>query len=493
MLDYVVNSTYNFLESKSKTERKKIGQFFTSKETAVFMTNLFSYVENKDVLNILDPGTGSGILITALIQNLQKLDYVKTINIDCYENNPDIIPLLKNNMDYIASKSKFTLNINIIEENYILSQKENFNKSKIDSRKYDYIISNPPYLKLKKEAPEALAMTKLCYGSPNIYFLFAGMSIFNLNESGEMVYIIPRSWTSGAYFKKFREYLLDNTKITNIHLFLSRDKVFDNEQVLQETIIIKLKKQSNLQEYIRISTSESNVDFENKTEFDVKYDNVVFGKENYIYLVTNRYEESVMNSIHKFTNTLEDLGLKMKTGLTVDFRNREFLKNTFDNNAAPLFYAQHISNGQVLFPIGKEYEYVSTEKKGLIQKNKNYLFIKRFTSKEEKRRLQCGIYLSKLHSNYSYISTHNKINFIDSIDDNELSEELVYGLYVIFNSTIYDTYYRILNGSTQVNSTEINNMLIPSKENIIELGKLLIEINEFTTKICDEILGRILK
>ena len=95
------------------------------------------------------------------------------------------------------------------------------------------------------------------------------------------------------------------------------------------------------------------MDFENKTEFDVKYDNVVFGKENYIYLVTNRYEESVMNSIHKFTNTLEDLGLKMKTGLTVDFRNREFLKNTFDNNAAPLFYAQHISNGQVLFPIGK--------------------------------------------------------------------------------------------------------------------------------------------
>ncbi len=42
-----------------------------------------------------------------------------------------------------------------------------------------------------------------------------------------------------------------------------------------------------------------------------------------------------------------------------------------------------------------------------------------------------------------------------------MSECLVYGLYVLFNSTIYDEYYRILNGSTQVNSTEINAMPVP--------------------------------
>lgn len=27
-------------------------------------------------------------------------------------------------------------------------------------------------------------------------------SLFNLRDAGEMVYIIPRSWTSRAYFKK---------------------------------------------------------------------------------------------------------------------------------------------------------------------------------------------------------------------------------------------------------------------------------------------------
>ena len=84
------------------------------------------------------------------------------------------------------------------------------------------------------------------------------------------------------------------------------------------------------------------------------------------------------------------------------------------------------------------------------------MFVKRFTAKEEHRRLQCGVYLARKHPEYTEISTQNKINFISGL--RELSECVVYGLYVLFNSTLYDSYYRILNGSTQVNSTEINSM-----------------------------------
>lgn len=40
------------------------------------------------------------------------------------------------------------------------------------------------------------------------------------------------------------------------------------------------------------------------------------------------------------------------------------------------------------------------DKKGLIQENRNYLFVKRFTAKEERRRLQCGVYLSKNYPQY---------------------------------------------------------------------------------------------
>ncbi len=65
------------------------------------------------------------------------------------------------------------------------------------------------------------------------------------------------------------------------------------------------------------------------------------------------------------------------------------------------------------FPIQKVHEYVVTGQKGLMQDNRNYLFVKRFTAKEERRRLQCGVYLSKKYPQYKKISTQNKINFAD--------------------------------------------------------------------------------
>ena len=66
-----------------------------------------------------------------------------------------------------------------------------------------------------------------------------------------------------------------------------------------------------------------------------------------------------------------------------------------------------------------------------MQDNQNYLFVKRFTAKEERRRLQCGVYLSKRYPQYKKISTQNKINFVDGVAT-EISECLSYGLYVIW-------------------------------------------------------------
>lgn len=86
---------------------------------------------------------------------------------------------------------------------------------------------------------------------------FLGNGGTQLKKEQELVYIIPRSWTSGAYFRKFREYLFDNCVITDIHLFESRDKVFEGESVLQETMIIKVKKTSIAPHSISITSSST--------------------------------------------------------------------------------------------------------------------------------------------------------------------------------------------------------------------------------------------
>ena len=490
MLDCIIDRTNQYIDMMPKKERKKYGQFFTSKDTARFMADLYQIPAEKQKISILDAGAGSGILSCAFLERLEQIESVQEIELICYENDDKIIELLEDNLQICQTNSKKRIQIQIINDNYITSQYLDFNDrlgANPNPWKYDFVIGNPPYMKISKDAPEAVAMPRVCYGAPNLYFIFASMGLFNLKENGEMVYIIPRSWTSGAYFKRFREYFLTEGKLEHIHLFISRNKVFDREDVLQETIIIKAKKTDKIPDTITITSSQSNHDFDNLISLTVDYNLVVSKNDFYVYLVTDEKQVSMLKRLHRFDKTLPDIGLKIKTGLTVDFRNQEVLRNQAEEGAIPLFYSQHIKEGKVQFPIQKEYQYIVTSQKGLMQDNRNYLFVKRFTAKEEHRRLQCGVYLSKEYPQYTKISTQNKINFVDYLIG-EMPEYVVYGLYVIFNSTLYDEYYRVLNGSTQVNSTEINAMPVPDLERIKEMGKKLMEHMDMSESNCDMIL-----
>lgn len=490
MLSKAVLRTTEYISAMPKVERKKLGQFFTSKETAEFMAGMFNIPDDKTEVSFLDPGAGSGILSCAVLERLKGIPSIKKVLLTCYENDATVLPLLKANLQECKNNMAIDFEYTIIQDNYVISQSDDFNNTLIRKStlcKYDYVIGNPPYMKILRDAAEAMAMPTICYGAPNLYFLFAAMSLFNLRDGGEMVYIFPRSWTSGAYFKKFRQYLLTEGRLFHIHLFNSRNKVFEKERVLQETIIVRIKKTSATPNNILVTSSQSNSDFANIRSMEVPYDIVVSGNDFYVYLVTDQEEVSVLNKLHSFKKTLPDIGLKMKTGLTVDFRNRETLRNDYEEGAVPLFYAHHIKKGHVTFPIQKRSEYIVTDKSGLLQENRNYLFVKRFTSKEEARRLQCGVYLAKEFHQYQMISTQNKINFIDGLRK-ALSECVVYGLYVILNSSLYDSYYRILNGSTQVNSTEINSMPVPDFECIQAMGKELMTSMDLSEQNCNAIL-----
>ncbi|MGI6524663.1 MAG: hypothetical protein ACOX2O_05140 [Bdellovibrionota bacterium] len=253
-------------------------------------------------------------------------------------------------------------------------------------------------------------------------------------------------------------------------------------------MILKAKKTNEKLKKITISTSIDSNSFTETNEFKVPYNIIVSGEDKYVYLVTNRDELKVLEKLSVFDNTLPDLGLKMKTGLTVNYRNKDYLVDDYEENSVPLFYPQHIKNGKVEFPIGREEEFILKKRPRLLQNNSNYLFVKRFTSKEEPRRLQSAVYLARKYPELDTISTQNKLNFITGLKD--LSECVVFGLYVIFNSTLYDQYYRILNGSTQVNSTEINSMPVPSMESIENMGNELISVRNMSVETCDGILAR---
>lgn len=481
ILDKVIDTTKKYIDTKTKNERKKIGQFFTSKETAIFMASLSKVKKSK--IKVLDAGAGTGILSIALLEKLNNNSNIEEIEIDLYENDENIVDILEENISNSKLLLKKLTQYNVIKKNFILDD--------IEKNKYDIIISNPPYKKIGKNDIESKQMQDVIYGQPNLYFLFMAKSVELLKPDGEMIFIVPRSWTSGTYFKKFRENFLENTRLTNIHLFVSRDKVFNKENVLQETMILRAVKTKEKQNDIQITQSNSNDDFDKIVKYDIEYDICVENdNERYVYLPINDDDIKVLETVNEFDTKLKDIGLKLKTGLTVDFRNEKYMEKYATNENVPLFSSIHFKNGFINFPsnVEEEPQYINKDNTSLLQKNSNYLFIKRFSSKEENRRIQPAMFFKSEFENYDYISTENHINFIDAIDNKELTEDLIYGLYGLYNSTLYDKYYRLLNGSTQVNATEINNIPIPNEEQIKDIGKKLQNEMSVTTEICDNIL-----
>ncbi len=477
----VVRNTNDFIASVPKSKRKKLGQFFTTASTAIFMANLFKIDLAKNHLELLDAGAGTGVLSAALLDHIFKNGFKGTVHLTCYETDDEVLPILEKNL--ILAKLVYGVDYTLRKENYITTQYFGVNSLIDDDRdKYDYIIGNPPYLKISKDALEAKVMPDVCHGAPNLYFLFWAMGIYNLKPNQELVYIIPRSWTSGAYFKKFRSYMFSQCVITDMHLFESRNKVFNGESVLQETIIVKVKKTTNKPQYISITTSSTS-DFRDLKQFWAPYD-IVISKNQFVYLVADIGDAEVLERVNKLPNTLPDIKMKMQTGIIVDFRTKEVLRDKMEEGAFPLLYSQHIMDGRVTWPLGKNGEVIKTDRTAFLQENSDFLLVKRFTAKEEKRRLQCGIYLKQRYKQFAFISTQNKVNFIKCD-----SPCVTYGLYVLLNSTLYDTYYRILNGSTQVNSTEINQMPIPEREVIEAMGRELMR-QELTEANCNKIIDR---
>lgn len=483
----VNENTKNFWATKSKSERKKIGQFFTDDQTALFMAGMFDFTNAPKKIRVLDPGAGTGILSAAFIE-VAKKNKVKEIELVLIENNDDVLPVLEENIQLFSRVKGIKISITLKKENFIIEQSVEFSMNlETIYGKFDYIICNPPYLKIPRNAEETLGMDLVILGAPNLYFLFMALGAHDLASKGQMVFIIPRSWTSGAYFKKFREYLFDSVRLDRVHLFSSRDKVFSIEKVLQETVIVKFSKEAVQNSNNVILTTSRDNNFLDIQELSASYDTIIRGNNRYVFLPTTTEQVDLLQKIDTFENTLPQLGLKLKTGLTVDFKNKDRLMKSEDDGTVPLIFSSNFYKGRIVFPnLKEEYQYVVATN-GMKQENKDYLFLKRLTSKEEVRRLQPAIYL-KEDIDTEEISTDNKLNFIERLDKKPIDREIIYGLYVIFSSGFYDEYYRILNGSTQVNATEINDMPIPDEEGLKKLGRQFEICQDYSQQIGDKLI-----
>jgi adenine-specific DNA-methyltransferase len=91
---------------------------------------------------------------------------------------------------------------------------------------------------------------------------------------------------------------------------------------------------------------------------------------------------------------------------------------------------------------------------------------------------------------YKYISTHNKVNFIDTENKGaEMCPRLIFGLFALLNSTIYDRYISIVSKSKQINAKELKTLPLPPRHIIESIGIRLMAARQTSVKACDGIVN----
>lgn len=483
-VEYTESLTDLYIGVTTSEYRKKKGQFFTPKITSEFMVRQFQDLGKKEDIRVLDPCAGLGIFESAICDLLHSMKKPPKVSFDLYENDENILQFLKYNMEVCKESMDnkgFDISYQIHNIDFILSNSSIFNDEMsdfdINRSGFDIAISNPPYYKLKKESPQAIAMSCIVKGQPNIYPLFMAQSAKLLKAGGQMTVLSPRSYCSGSYFKNFRTWFFKNVKPIKIHVFESRKEVFKKYNVLQEMVILTAIKSCEAPENVIISTSDGELNEKKKlTVRKTSYKKVIIKNNDDIIMriPTSKLDETITEQMDKLGFNLAELGLKISTGPVVPFRATDYLLNDINGHIyAPLIWMQNIKDGLIVWPIKENLKPVAIKinegSRKILISNGNYVLIKRFSTKEGKRRLNAGVILEKF-LNAEYIGIENHVNYIYKLND-KLSEDESYGIQALLNSRLYNKYFQTINGNTQVNAAEIDIIPFPSMEKIKTIGR----------------------
>lgn len=192
---------------------KTLGQVFTPEIIVNFMCKLVSH---KKINNILEPSAGEGVF-------LNKLNLIfPESKITAYEID-----------DSLSNNS----NVNISYCDFL---------SISDSKKYDLIIGNPPYVKwknipqsIKNDFENNAYWKDKINGQSDLLYAFIFKSIDLLEKNGELIFITPSFWIQTKHSRILRKYLLEQG---HLELLINFNEMNIFKNVSSNIIIFKFVK-----------------------------------------------------------------------------------------------------------------------------------------------------------------------------------------------------------------------------------------------------------
>lgn len=462
-----------FTATLSRNEQRGMGQFMTPPAIARFMAQRLVAGVTGGHVRVLEPAAGGGILAAAAVEALLAKpvgERPEVIELLVYELDTRLIPgllLLCEQMRDACEAEGIFLDFLVANEDFLLSELSL--RAKPLPRLLT--ISNPPFLKLNKTTDDRAALHAYAvHGQPNIYALFMASTARLTSMDGGWCFITPRSWMAGEYFKAARRTMLRHLNINSLHAFESRTEGFEEDAVLQETVIAWASGRAAVEHgaNIIVTRSQGAGDLGIAGVQALPVERVVGDDEHVMFSLPR----DSADPFEGWKATLKTYGFEVSTGRVIAFRAAEFVREFAEPSTVPLLWLQHVRQQQILWPVQKKREYLrsTAENAWMLVPNAPMVVMRRFSPKEDARRVTCAAYLGHLPG--EAIGLENHLNYVYRRGGHMTPAE-ARGLAAFFASSAVDAHFRALAGSTQVNATELRKLPLPPLAVIVSIGETI--------------------
>lgn len=460
------------------SRRTTLGQFLTPAPVARLMASMFK--KQREHINLLDAGAGVGVLTAAFIEEISRWENrPSSVSVTAYEIDPLLTEYLTETLAQCrveCEKAGIKFRAEIVCEDFIESAVNQLNATLFTptATKFNCSILNPPYRKINSDSRTRQLLRTVDIETSNLYTAFVALASRLLDSDSELVAITPRSFCNGPYFKPFRKTFTEMMSITRIHVFESRQTAFQDDDVLQENIILHAAKESRTgHRRVTISSSTGPTD-ELMSIREIEYAQLIRPEDPnaFIHIVPDELEHEIAERMKRLSTSLPELGISVSTGRVVDFRAEACLRFEAGPNTVPLIYPSHFDDGYVKWPKKNSRKPNAIlnipESEDLLVPSGVYVLVKRFSSKEERKRVVAAIYDGSRFPS-DLVGFENHLNYFHG-NGKGLPLALAKGLTAFLNSNLVDSYFRQFNGHTQVNATDLRSLKYPSRSELEAFG-----------------------
>lgn len=490
----------HYARRTAAAHKKTLGQFFTPVRIGEYLAG-WATPPIGPVVRVLDPGFGTGVLSCCLLEHFAAVaPGLRRIELDAYDLDEQLRPAAQAVLDHLTTwlaARGIELVARLQLADFVLAHAAVWQFPLAAPTTYDVVISNPPYFKLGQHDPRN-TLAGVGQAQPNMYALFAVLAARLTRPGGELLFLVPRSFSSGPYFARFRRFALHHWRWSRFHLFHSRRAAFKKDAVLQETVLFKAVRQpgspADAPAPVVITASAGMHDLADATVFERPLADLI-GPErqgSLLFLPTDAEEYALLARFRGWTHRLADLGVGVSTGPVVAFRATASLRETAAPGSLPLLWMDNVAStgGRLRWPLAartKPQHLAADTPAALLVPNRNYVLLRRVSAKDDARRLMAAPYLAADWP-ASRLGLENKLNYLYA-RRGELSPVQAIGLAALLSSRPYDQFFRLFNGNTQVSATEARELPVPAWPSIEALGA---QVQAHGWQVADELVAQLL-